>query len=60
MAAVILLALIPLALEAAALVALLAVAVVLAILITYEAIHFREARARARANPSVALTEMRG
>ena len=60
MAAVILLALIPLALAADALVALLAVAAVLAILITYEAIHFRDARARVRMNASATLAEMRG
>jgi low temperature requirement protein LtrA len=59
-AAVALLALIPLALGADALVALGAVAVVLAILIAYEAVHFREARARVRANPSATLAEMRG
>jgi low temperature requirement protein LtrA len=55
-----LLALIPLALGADALVALAAVAAVLAILIAYEAVHFREARARVRANPSASLAEMRG
>jgi low temperature requirement protein LtrA len=55
-----LLALIPLALGADALVALAAVATVLAILIGYEAVHFREARARVRANPSASLAEMRG
>jgi hypothetical protein len=36
------------------------VAVVLVILITYEAVHFREQRARVRANPSASLAEMRG
>jgi hypothetical protein len=42
------------------LVALAAVATVLAILIAYEAVHFREARARVRANPSATLAQMRG
>jgi low temperature requirement protein LtrA len=60
LAAVALLALIPLALGADALVALAAVATLLAILIGYEAVHFREARARVRANPSASLAEMRG
>jgi hypothetical protein len=60
MAAVVLLGLIPLALEADALVALFAVAAVLAILIAYEAIHFRDARKRIRMNPSATLAEMRG
>jgi low temperature requirement protein LtrA len=60
LAAAALLALIPLALGADALVALAAVAAVLAILIGYEAVHFREARARVRANPSASLAEMRG
>jgi low temperature requirement protein LtrA len=60
LAAVALLALIPLALGADALVALAAVAAVLAILIAYEAVHFREARARVRANPAATLSEMRG
>jgi low temperature requirement protein LtrA len=55
-----LLALIPLALSADSLVALAAVAVVLTILIAYEAMHFREQRARVRANPSASLAEMRG
>jgi low temperature requirement protein LtrA len=55
-----LLALIPLALGADSLAALAAVAFVLIILITYEAVHFREARARVRANPSGSLAEMRG
>jgi low temperature requirement protein LtrA len=59
MAAVVLLGLIPLALEADALVALFAVAAVLAILIAYEAIHFRDARKRVRMNPSATLAEMR-
>jgi low temperature requirement protein LtrA len=60
LAAVALLALIPLALSADSLAALAAVAVVLIVLITYEAIHFREQRARVRANPSASLAEMRG
>jgi low temperature requirement protein LtrA len=60
MATVVLLALIPLALEADALVALAAVSGVLVALIAYEAIRFREARARVRANPSISLAEMRG
>jgi hypothetical protein len=60
LAALALLALIPLALGADALVALAAVATVLAILIAYEAVHFREERARVRANPSATLAEMRG
>ena len=59
-AAAALLALIPLALGADALVALAAVSVLLAILIAYEAVHFREQRARVRANPSGTLAEMRG
>ena len=58
-AAAALLALIPLALGADALVALAAVAAVLAGLIAYEAVHFRDERARVRANPSGALAEMR-
>jgi low temperature requirement protein LtrA len=60
LAAAALLALIPLALGADALVGLAAVATVLALLIGYEALHFREARARVRANPSASLAEMRG
>jgi low temperature requirement protein LtrA len=59
-ATVALLALIPLALSADALGALTAVSVLLAGLIAYEAIRFREARARVRANPSATLAEMRG
>jgi low temperature requirement protein LtrA len=59
-ATIALLALIPLALEADALVALGAVSAVLAVLVAYEAIRFREARARVRANPSMSLAEMRG
>ncbi len=55
-----LLALIPLALGADALGALAAVSAVLAALIAYEAVRFREQRARVRANPSATLTEMRG
>ena len=60
LAAAALLALIPLALGAAALVALAAVTTLLAILIAYEAVHFRDERARVRANPSASLAEMRG
>jgi len=60
LAAVALLALIPLALAADSLGALAAVAAVLAVLIGYEAVHFRDARARVRANPSATLAEMRG
>jgi low temperature requirement protein LtrA len=60
LAAVALLALIPLALAADSLGALGAVAAVLAVLIGYEAVHFRDARARVRANPSATLAEMRG
>ena len=55
-----LLALIPLALGADSLVALAAVTAVLIVLIAYEAVHFRDARARVRANPSGSLAEMRG
>jgi len=58
-AGIVLLALIPLALTADALVSLAAVAVVLAILIGYEAVRFRDRRARVRANPSATLAEMR-
>ena len=60
LAALALLALIPLALGADSLWALAAVAAVLIVLIAYEAVHFREARARVRANPSASLAEMRG
>ena len=60
LATVALLALIPLALGADALGALAAVSVVLAALIAYEAVHFRELRARVRSNPSATLAEMRG
>ncbi|HEY7121531.1 MAG TPA: low temperature requirement protein A [Solirubrobacterales bacterium] len=60
LATVALLALIPLCLGADALVALAAVAAVLALLIAYEAVHFREQRARVRTNPSGTLAEMRG
>ena len=60
MATLALLALIPLALGADSLAALAAVTFVLIILITYEAVHFRAARARVRANPSASLAEMRG
>jgi hypothetical protein len=55
-----LLALIRLALAADSLGALGAVAAVLAVLIGYEAVNFRDARARVRANPSATLAEMRG
>jgi low temperature requirement protein LtrA len=51
LATVALLAMIPLALEADALVALAAVTAVLVILIAYERVALREARARVRANP---------
>src|SRR4051794_2092844 len=60
LAALALLALIPLALGADSLVALAAVAAVLIVLIAYEAVHFRAARGRVRANPSASLAEMRG
>lgn len=60
LATILLLALIPLATEVDALGALLAVTVVLVGLIAYEAIRFREARARVRANPHMTLEEMRG
>jgi low temperature requirement protein LtrA len=60
LATVALVALIPLALAADSLGALAAVAAVLAVLIAYEAVHFREQRARVRANPSATLAEMRG
>jgi low temperature requirement protein LtrA len=59
-ATVVVLALIPLAIEVDALVALAAVTGVLVVLIAYEAIRFREARARVRANPHMSLAEMRG
>ena len=59
LAVVVLLALIPLALGADALVALAVVSAVMAALIAYEAVHFREQRARVRANPSATLAEMR-
>ena len=60
LATIALLAMIPLALEADALGAEIAVAAILVILIAYEAIRFRELRARVRANPSASLAEMRG
>jgi low temperature requirement protein LtrA len=60
LATVALLALIPLALGADSLAALAAVAAVLVVLIAYEAVHFRSARSRVRANPSASLAEMRG
>jgi low temperature requirement protein LtrA len=59
-AAVLLVALIPLAMEVDALAALAAVTAVLAGLIAYEAIRFREARERVRKNPHLSLEEMRG
>jgi low temperature requirement protein LtrA len=55
-----LLALIPLALGADSLAALVAVTAVLIVLITYEALRFREQRARVRSNASASLAEMRG
>jgi hypothetical protein len=57
---VVVLALIPLALEVDAIVAVAAVTAVLIVLIGYEAIRFREARERVRANPDMTLAEMRG
>ncbi len=60
LAAVAALALIPLALEVDALWAVAAVTALLVALIAYEAIRFREARERVRANPSATLAEMRG
>jgi low temperature requirement protein LtrA len=60
LATVAVLALIPLALEVDALLSVAAVTAVLVALIAYEAIRFREARARVRANPSLTLIEMRG
>jgi low temperature requirement protein LtrA len=59
-AALVCLALIPLALEVDALGALAAISATLSILIAYEAIRFRDARARVRADPSGALSEMLG
>jgi low temperature requirement protein LtrA len=55
-----LLALIPLALEVDSLIMLGAVAAVLVVTIAYQAIRFREARARVRAQPEMSLAEMRG
>jgi len=55
-----LLALIPLALELNALLALSAVSALLLVLIAYEAVRFREARARVRADPTAPLEAMRG
>lgn len=54
------LALIPLALEVDALWSVAAVTGLLILLIVFEAIFFREARERVRANPSATLAEMRG
>ena len=59
LAAVAVLALIPLALEVDALWAVAAVTAVLVALIAYEAVRFREARERVRTNPSATLAEMR-
>jgi low temperature requirement protein LtrA len=59
-AALVLLALIPLAFRADALVTLAEVTAVLVALIAYETIRFREARARVRENPQMSLAEMRG
>jgi len=60
LATVVVLALIPLTLEVDALIAVAAVTAVLIVLIAYEAIRFREARERVRANPEMSLAEMRG
>ena len=60
LATIAVLALIPLALEVDALYAVAAVTGLLVALIAYEAIRFREARERVRANPSGTLAEMRG
>lgn len=60
LAAVVLAALIPLALEADALVSLATVTAVLVALIAYEAIRFRDVRSKVRADPSLPLAEMRG
>ncbi|MGZ8676307.1 MAG: low temperature requirement protein A, partial [Solirubrobacterales bacterium] len=60
LATVAVLALIPLALEVDALLSVAAVTAVLVALIAYEAIRFREARERVRANPSLTLADMRG
>ena len=60
LAAVAVLALIPLALEVDALWAVAAVTAVLVALIAYEAVRFRDARERVRTNPSATLAEMRG
>jgi low temperature requirement protein LtrA len=59
-ATLVVLALIPMALEVDAIWAVASVTIVLIVLITYEAIRFREARARVRADPSMSLAEMRG
>ena len=60
LAAIVLLALIPLATEVDSKFALAAVTAVLVALTAYEAIRFREARERVRANPHMTLEEMRG
>jgi low temperature requirement protein LtrA len=59
-ATVLVLALIPVTLEVDAIWAMASVTTVLVLLIAYEAVRFREARARVRANPSMSLAEMRG
>jgi low temperature requirement protein LtrA len=59
-ATVLVLALIPATLEVDAIWAVASVTTVLVLLIAYEAVRFREARARVRANPSMSLAEMRG
>lgn len=59
LATIVVLALIPLALEVDALYAVAAVTAVLVGLIAYEAIRFREARERVRADPSASLAQMR-
>jgi low temperature requirement protein LtrA len=59
-ATVVVLALIPVALEVDAIWAVASVTMVLLGLVTYEAIRFRDARARVRADPSMSLAEMRG
>ena len=60
LAAVAVLALIPLALEVDALVSVAAVTAVLILLIAFEAIFFREARERVRGDRTASLAEMRG
>ena len=53
------LALIPVALELDAVIALAGITAVLVILISYETIRFRESRARVRSDPSMSLDQMR-